>query len=260
MNIHELLQDDAEELGRELEDHDPVASVRRLAVRIAEGDRPAPTRTVGRSERAPVAPRAATAPPASPVRAPQKRDHLDVVAASGRADLRRDLGHLCAAVVSQTPPETFAAPFAGLAYDGGAARVVGCLMYGLGQPLWAEFWWEVAAGADDELAAHLLAVHFAGTGRREKADLWQRRVTEVAEDRLPEQGAVCIGDPAEVAKVLSVHIEGAGEQVLLDIVGQWPATPPTAAPQRRPAVAERRVARSRSPRRRGLPEHAVRSK
>ncbi|MFD7590883.1 hypothetical protein ACFV84_36195 [Kitasatospora sp. NPDC059811] len=250
MNIHKLLRDDAEELGRELEGHDPLASLRRLAVRIAEGERPAPTRTVGRSGRTPAAPRTATAPPVSAARAPQKREHLDVVAASGRADLRRDLEHLCAAVVSEAPPESIADTLAGLDCDEAAARVVGCLMYLLGQSPWAEFWWGVAAGADDELAAHLLAVHFAGTGHREKAGIWQRRATEVAEDALPVRGAVCPDGPAEAAKVLTVHVEGAGEQALLDIVERWPATPPTVTQPQPAAVGTRRVARGRPPRRR----------
>ncbi|MEV7602933.1 hypothetical protein AB0O91_36765 [Kitasatospora sp. NPDC089797] len=261
MNIHKLLRDDAEELGRELEGHDPVASVRRLAVRIAGGERPAPARTVGRSERTPAAPRTAPAPSGAAARTPYKREHLDVVAASGRADLRRDLEHLCAAVVSEAAPESIAETLAGFSRDGAAARGAGCLMYLLGQPQWAEFWWGVATGADDELAAHLLAIHYAGTGCQERASVWQQRAAEVAEDALPGQGMICPGDPAELAKVLTVltvYAEGAGEQALLDIVERWSAAPPTFERPRAATVGERRITRGRSPRRRQPAQRATR--
>ncbi|RVU29014.1 hypothetical protein EOT10_04035 [Streptomyces antnestii] len=46
-------------------------------------------------------------------------------------------------------------------YERAGARTFACLLYLLGRRHSAVFWWGFAAGADDALAAHLLATHYA---------------------------------------------------------------------------------------------------
>ncbi|MET9497411.1 hypothetical protein [Streptomyces sp. NPDC006552] len=46
-------------------------------------------------------------------------------------------------------------------YERDGARTFACMLYLLGRRHSAVFWWGFAAGADDALAAHLLATHYA---------------------------------------------------------------------------------------------------
>ncbi|TJZ57459.1 hypothetical protein FCH28_04445 [Streptomyces piniterrae] len=73
-------------------------------------------------------------------------------------------------------------------YDAAGARTFACLLYTLKRTDGALYWWRFAAGAGDELAAHLLAVHHAAVGRRTDARVWRaiaRMMGFAAERHLP---------------------------------------------------------------------------
>ncbi|UDM05522.1 hypothetical protein [Streptomyces longhuiensis] len=59
-------------------------------------------------------------------------------------------------------------------YESDGARTFACMLYLLGRRHSAVFWWGFAAGADDPLAAHLLATHYAiNNTSLQKARVWR---------------------------------------------------------------------------------------
>jgi hypothetical protein len=58
-------------------------------------------------------------------------------------------------------------------FDEAGARTFGCLLYSLDRREAGLYWWRFAAGAGDELAAHLLAVYHAAAGCTAHARLWR---------------------------------------------------------------------------------------
>ncbi|MEV7177780.1 hypothetical protein [Kitasatospora sp. NPDC093679] len=239
MNIHDLIQAEADDLTREFEGHDPWAFTRRLAERIADGERPSPARSAARSERTPAAPR-----PAGNGR-PARRGVTEAAGAAGRAELRRDLQHLCVAVASEASPDALASFIE--TCDETAALAFGCLLYGLGNRPAAEFWWGFAHGAEDKLAAHLLAVHHAGSGHAAEADLWKHQAQELEVEQLPDGlEALSLEDAAATARALTAELDTPTRDALRELEFlTTPVPPPVPGP-----MPERRVSRGRSPRRR----------
>ncbi|MFI6448537.1 hypothetical protein [Kitasatospora sp. NPDC050543] len=242
MNLQLILQAEAEDIEREFLDHDPVAFTRRLAERIASSDeRQAAARSSGRSERAPATARRQAPAPQS------RRPRVDPLSTTNRAELRRDLETLCADVVNTTPPEQLAQFVEDC--DEAGARTFGCLLYTLGRPSDAAFWWGVAAGAEDDLAVHCLAVHYAAAGNEDQADLWRARALDTGEvnpAELPEAGAVA-EEPVAVAENLVEELDDDLASALKEWVSPPPRMPSGPAPG---ATTGRTVPRGKSPRRR----------
>ncbi|MFF3598013.1 hypothetical protein [Kitasatospora indigofera] len=257
MNLHDLLQSEADDLKRDFQDHDPTAFTRRLAQRIADGEGSPSARALPRSDRAP-----ATARRQAPAAREDHRRPLPetlISAGAGRGDLHRDLVHLCRCVVTQADLGELAGFVP--ACDEAAATAFGCLLYGIGRIREAVFWWRFAAGAGDCLAVHCLAVHYAVDGTEDEAEFWRTRATddqarywrEQAEDSEPVQlpAAVTIttttDDPVDVARSLTEELED--NDALKDFV-QPPPTPPIPLPY--PAAAGSRLVRGKASRRRAL--------
>ncbi|WEH37252.1 hypothetical protein PZB75_30145 [Streptomyces sp. AM 4-1-1] len=57
-------------------------------------------------------------------------------------------------------------------YDAAGACAFACLLYILGRRGSALYWWRFAAGADDPLSAHVLALYYAGAGPLPAARVW----------------------------------------------------------------------------------------
>ncbi|MER5637060.1 hypothetical protein ABT095_08895 [Kitasatospora sp. NPDC002227] len=259
MDIHKLLKRQADDLEQEFEQHDPVEFTRQLAERIMAGERSTATRPTLRAERPPAAPRAASNSPSPTVRAPAARQQPDLTAIAGREDLHRDLHRdlvqLCTAVVGEASPQALDDFILGGHVE--SATVVGCLMYWLGHPVSAELWWGVAAGAEDPLAAHFLAIHYTATGRADRAGLWRTRArdTEVGLDRLPHsQTSRPAAAPEEVEQAFTEQLVDVAEEAVLDIASSWPRAAGT--PGASGWASDVRVvrARGRSVRSRPLPE------
>ncbi|MFE9427735.1 hypothetical protein ACFYNO_32760 [Kitasatospora sp. NPDC006697] len=239
MDVHELLQLESAEIERVFEDHDPWAFVGRLAQRIADGDGSPAARAVIRSERAPASTR-----PAPAARAPQKRAQHDPVTAAARGDLRRDLEHLCASVAGEAEAAELAGFLDGIDQVVEGATVFGCVMYAIGRPEAAELWWGVAAGAEDELAAHCLAVHYAATGQPDRAEVWRSQAAEeITPGRLPMPVRLP-GDPAEIARALASEID---DLALAEFVSPDPQSPPGPMPPGGKVVRARNSPRRRRP-------------
>ncbi|MEU9499055.1 hypothetical protein [Streptomyces sp. NPDC048196] len=179
----DLLRRQAEAIGREFADHDPVAFTQRLAARIADGTGREPdpvTRgPVGGIRPTPVRPAAARG---RRRRRPTPLLDAGVPPAAVLAEARR----LCHVVLRSKDIDTLGAFAAD--YDAAGARTFACLLYTLDKWDSALYWWRFAAGAGDELAAHLLAVHHAAVGRSTDARLWRavaRMMGFAAERHLP---------------------------------------------------------------------------
>ncbi|MFD9690587.1 hypothetical protein ACFXPX_43695 [Kitasatospora sp. NPDC059146] len=211
MRVTELLRAHAAELDEEFRDHDPVAFTRRLAERLAAARRAAPT---GRER--PARPPAVARPP----HAGAAGDHLR---SGGRAELRRDLRHLCAGVAGAVEPGELALDLE-LA-EKAAFRTLGCLLYGMGRTADGVFWWRIAAQYGDQLAVHCLAVHYAAEGERGDAARWAAEAEDLSDPgRLPELApAVRPGCAAELTRLLAERYDGEILLTLRDTV----ATPPT---------------------------------
>ncbi|GFE12578.1 hypothetical protein Sgleb_06250 [Streptomyces glebosus] len=175
MTIEDILQAEADEVGSVLADHDPEAFTRRLAERIAEAERqtPPPARPVpdGRHDRGPA--------PAHPGRArplPRRPRPRPVPSATaGPEELRRHLHTLCESVLRgghRGRLEKFARD-----YDAVGARTFACLLYSINRCDAAVFWWRFAAGAEDQLSAHCLAIHHAADDNLIDARLWRTIAT-----------------------------------------------------------------------------------
>lgn len=68
-----------------------------------------------------------------------------------------------AAAIGEDGPEEGCAPLADLDVDG--AQVFACMLHLAGHPESAQFWWQLAAGADHGGAAYCLYLHHLGRGR-----------------------------------------------------------------------------------------------
>ncbi|MEU6175817.1 hypothetical protein ABZ832_28400 [Streptantibioticus parmotrematis] len=172
MMLEELLELEARELEDELADHDVEDFTRRLAIRLAQAQsNPSPrtTRPVAdeRAKRSPL--------PARPVArrglrrrpTPIVQDDPKMSSSLTFAEVR----HLCETVLRSDDLDRlsdFAAD-----YDAAGARTFACLLYTLHKRESALYWWRFAAGAEDELAAHLLAMHHAAVGYAPQARLWR---------------------------------------------------------------------------------------
>ncbi|MEU1283965.1 hypothetical protein [Kitasatospora sp. NPDC005856] len=238
MKVVDLLRVHAVELTREFDDHDPVDFTRRLAERLAATRRPAPT-----VRERPARPPAGVRPPHSPLSGPSPGAAVgagsglgagagvgagsgpgsgpgpDAVPgqprwAGGRAELRRDLRHLCAGVAGAVEPGELALDLE-LA-EKTAFRTLGCLLYGMGRTADGVFWWRIAAQYGDQLAVHCLAVHYTAEGERCDAAHWAAQAQDLsAPGRLPELAPdVRPGGAAELARLLAERYDG---EILLTV-------------------------------------------
>ncbi|MEU6329126.1 hypothetical protein ABZ851_17915 [Streptomyces sp. NPDC047049] len=166
--LENALRLQAEKIRDEYADHDVSAFTRRLAEAIADkgcrppgrvtraaagGGRPVPVRPAvlpGRRRRRPT-------PLLDPAVAP----------AAVLVEVRR----LCQIVLRSDDVDALGAFAAD--YDPVGARTFACLLYSLDKWEGALYWWRFAAGAGDELAAHLLAVHHAAVGPWPEARVWR---------------------------------------------------------------------------------------
>lgn len=166
--LEDLLRRQAEALQSEFADHDPVAFTQRLAARIADGtgrDREPVTRgAVGGIRPTPVRP--------TPTRARRRRRPTPILdPGTAPAVVLAEVRRLCNIVLRSKDIDTLGAFAAD--YDAAGARTFACLLYTLDKWDSALYWWRFAAGAGDELAAHLLAVHHAAVGPSTDARLWR---------------------------------------------------------------------------------------
>ncbi|MFB7764252.1 hypothetical protein [Streptomyces xiamenensis] len=165
--LDDILRDEAAALAAAVADHDEEAFTLRLAARIAAEHSTAPPATGrARPDTRPPHPRPAGR------RAGRSRylpacPEPDTAPASAFADVQQ----LCELVLRSADIERLAA-FA-QDYDEAGARTFGCLLYRLNRRESALYWWRFAAGAEDELAAHLLASHHAAVGCAPHARVWR---------------------------------------------------------------------------------------
>ncbi len=166
--LEDLLRRQAAAFNEEFADHDPVAFTQRLAARVADGaardPEPVTRGTVSGIRPTPVRP--------TPARGHRRRRPTPILtppipSAAVLAEARR----LCNVVLRSEDIDTLGAFAAD--YDAAGARTFACLLYTLDKWDSALYWWRFAAGAGDELAAHLLAVHHAAVGRTTDARLWR---------------------------------------------------------------------------------------
>ncbi|MFE4520318.1 hypothetical protein ACFRMQ_39915 [Kitasatospora sp. NPDC056783] len=236
MRVVDLLRARAVELEREFDDHDPVDFTRRLAERLAAARRPAPAvrerparppagarpphaaasgsspgtgATVGSGPGAAVGAGSGPSAGSGPGAAPGQTRW-----AGGRAELRRDLRHLCAGVAGAAEPGELALDLE-LA-EKTAFRTLGCLLYGMGRTADGVFWWRIAAQYGDQLAVHCLAVHYTAEGEPRDAAHWAAQAQDLsAPERLPELAPeVRPGGAAELARVLAERYDG---EILLTV-------------------------------------------
>ncbi|MEV7773804.1 hypothetical protein [Kitasatospora sp. NPDC086791] len=250
--VGELLRVHSAELEREFDDHDPVAFTRRLAERLAAARRPAPAvrerparpPAGARPPHAPASgssPGVGPAPGAGPGPGPWPGwssgsggvPGAGTVAATvqspwagGRAELRRDLRHLCAGVAGAVKPGELALDLE-LA-EKTAFRTLGCLLYGMGRTADGVFWWRIAAQYGDQLAVHCLAVHYSAEGERRDAARWAAQAQDLsAPGRLPYLAPeVRPGGTAELARVLSERYDGEILLTLREAVADRPRADP----------------------------------
>ncbi|MEE1788319.1 hypothetical protein PUR71_36290 [Streptomyces sp. SP17BM10] len=200
MNLGDLLRADSAGLDEEFRDHDPADFTRRLAHRLAAdgpaGGRPAAERSAG-------AGRDRTVRPAGGRRTGAARRD-----GAGRAELRRDLRHLCWGVAGTVEPCELALDLE-LA-EKAALRTLGCLLYGMDRTADAVFWWRIAAQYGDQLAVHCLAVHYAAEGEDGDAARWAVQAQDLsAPGRLPALAPDVRPDgAAELVRLLAERFDG----------------------------------------------------
>ncbi|MFJ9695941.1 hypothetical protein [Kitasatospora sp. NPDC101183] len=214
MKAAELLDAHAAELEREFRDHDPVDFTRRLAERLATARRP-PASARERPARPPSAARPAhgSAPGAGSGRgsgpgAVSGPASGDPPGGGRRAELRRDLRHLCAAVAGAAEPGELALDLE--LGEKAALRTLGCLFYGMGRTGDGVFWWRIAAQHGDQLSVHCLAVHYAAEGEAGDAARWAVQAQDLsAPGRLPDLAPDARpGGTARLARLLAEHYDG----------------------------------------------------
>jgi len=174
--LEEILQQEAAALRRQLADHDPDAFMQRLATRIAEAANQEPEELAADPPARSAPARAGRAP--TPVR-PLPRRCRRRRSASTRTDdtattpaaVLAEVQSLCDLVLRSNEVDRLVDFVAD--YDQAGARTFACLLYTLDRRESALYWWRFAAGAGDELAAHLLAMHHAAVGYHHDARLWR---------------------------------------------------------------------------------------
>ncbi|MET8289890.1 hypothetical protein ABZV80_32385 [Streptomyces sp. NPDC005132] len=170
-DIEEVLRAEARAVEDMLRTHDTDDFMRRLAHRITNQATSAPRvrraatdETGWRIDTVPVHPPAQ--PPNAlrhdPVRPrsrrARRRGPTPITGRSPQSDPRATRAYLldvCETVLCDTDDTRFDL------YDCDGARTFACMLYLLGRRASAVFWWGFAAGAEDPLAAHLLATHYA---------------------------------------------------------------------------------------------------
>lgn len=200
--LEEMLRAQAQALHGQDGDHDTGDFLRRLAVRIhEEAKRPPRVRLAP-----PGGDYAQNDVPSESLRAPAHQTLTQVAApaqappvqsrtqSSVRPQARRPVRRRPTPIVPPDPGVTPAALLAHVRrlcevvlrskdverltsfredYDEAGARTYGCLLYTLGKRESALYWWRFAAGAEDPLAAHLLASHHAAVGLTPDARVWR---------------------------------------------------------------------------------------
>ncbi|GAA1306738.1 hypothetical protein GCM10009647_026510 [Streptomyces sanglieri] len=97
------------------------------------------------------------------------------------------LRQLCETILSAENAATLMAAF-DLDYDATGACAFACLLYILGRRDSALYWWRFAAGAENALAAHVLALYHAANGTGPEARVWcahSRLLGFTADQHLP---------------------------------------------------------------------------
>ncbi|MGC4986601.1 hypothetical protein ACLQ18_39420 [Streptomyces sp. DT193] len=81
-------------------------------------------------------------------------------------------GHVerLAAAIGEDGLEESGGPWEDLDVDG--AQAFACMLYLAGHPESAQFWWQLAAGADHRVAAYCLYLHHLGRGEIQEANFW----------------------------------------------------------------------------------------
>jgi hypothetical protein len=197
--LDDILHNDAAKIRAEFADHDTDAFTRRLAARIASGSStaaPTPQDPHVPSDKRPATPRSQV----RPARRTFRRRPTPIVTtdpALAPAAVFAEVKRLCDLVLRSRDVdrlEDFAADF-----DQAGARVFGCLLYVLDRHESGLYWWRFAAGAGDELAAHLLAMHHAAAGCTPHARLWRAiaRIMGYTPERHMPRTVRRHGDPPE---------------------------------------------------------------
>ncbi|GGZ20085.1 hypothetical protein [Streptomyces nitrosporeus] len=192
--LEETLRAEAQVLRDMLSTHDTDDFMRRLFARIDQ----TPTRGQ-RVQSAP--PDAFTAPPSfdsqthrstrPAIRRGVRRRPLPFVTSDPADRPSASLNHvrrLCETVLGGEEALTRIKAFDDT-YDATGACAFACLLFVYGRKDSALYWWRFAAGADDALSAHVLAVYHAATGPVTSARAWcaySRHLGYTAARHLPE--------------------------------------------------------------------------
>ncbi|MFD7677472.1 hypothetical protein [Streptomyces sp. NPDC060187] len=171
-DIEEVLQAEARVVDDMLRTHDTDDFMRRLARRLTD-QAATPPRVRRAAAESGTDWRVETVPVPSPAQPPnslrrdtvrprsrraRRRVPTPISGRSPQSDPRATRAYLldvCETVLCDTEDSRFDL------YDRDGARTFACMLYLLGQRASAVFWWGFAAGAEDPLAAHLLATHYA---------------------------------------------------------------------------------------------------
>ncbi|MBD0709646.1 MULTISPECIES: IclR family transcriptional regulator C-terminal domain-containing protein [unclassified Streptomyces] len=125
------------------------------------------------------------APPESLTESHDAPEPLDADEAAHRLDA------LCATVVLSASAGSSLAAFAEYAAaDPGGALVFACVLHLAGDGEGATFWWRLAAGAEQDVAAHCLFLDHSRRGEYHDATLWARRLADPGALR-----ALCVDAP-----------------------------------------------------------------
>ncbi len=217
MSVEDQASSVVEQIDRELRDkYDEDAFIRRLGERISAERRRSATARAGGLR--PGRPQGA-AGPAPDASAPTSRATArwpapQLMPAACRADLRLQLKKLCEQIV------VGAACRRGGEFDDVNAVVVGCVLYSQGSEAWAEWWWQLAAAAESDLAPHLLSVLLAATCRENEAGQWRLHAEAVGLTVPASAG------PAHDRSVEVLLSDEVSEEAVQDVVEQWPTRSP----------------------------------
>ncbi|MFI9587514.1 hypothetical protein ACIHCQ_38185 [Streptomyces sp. NPDC052236] len=201
--LEETLRAEAQVLHDMLGTHDTSDFMRRLAVRITQDAARPPRVRSSASDPETADPEDAPDGPAAPppsfsaqnqrftrprIRRSLRRRPTPIVVpdpAAHPAAVRDHVRRLCEDVLRSDDVRTL--PAFDSDYDERGARTFGCLLYIIDRHEAALYWWGFAAGADDALAAHLLAAHHAAAGSLPDARLWRTfaRMLGYTERHLP---------------------------------------------------------------------------
>jgi hypothetical protein len=97
--------------------------------------------------------------------------------------------------------------------DGYAALVFGCLLHLTGHPESAQFWWQLAAGAESPAAAHCLHLHHLHRGELREARHWAgQAAAAVAVAAAGEGGTARAPSPSGYLAVLTAFTRWAAKR------------------------------------------------